>query len=728
MMDCKIIKRNGELVNFDKTKVVNAINLASQRTEKGIDEELSLKIADSIEKNLKKKTHIEQIESWVEDRLMSSSRKDIAREYIGYRRNRQIERSKVSDIVHNYTDIIDANNPEILKENGNLNGDSLSGQKTKTSAENDKWYALNFVLPKYIAQAHTDRYVHVHDLDWLQYGMQNCLQIDMPEILSRGFSTGNGSVRRANSIQTACSLIAIIMQSVQNCQYGGVGGASVDKALSEFVKISFVKNFKKGLEYVNDTYHTVPKDEDIYMDNVELQNNHTMIYKFALSETILQTKQGAESLIHNLNTMNSRSGSQTPFSSINYGLDASTEGRLVTKSLLEATISGLGNHETPVFPIQIFTCKKGINQNTEDPNYDLFKLAIECSSKRLFPNFCNVDAPYNLKFYDPDDYRTAVVTMGCRTRVIADRFGKNRVTGKGNLAFSSLNLPLIALESVNMNDFMENVAHYMDIARDSLLFRYRLICKNPAKAFDFIMREGVWEGGETLNQLESAEELFKHGSLSIGFVGLAEALKYLTEFHHGESKESQKLGLELISYMRSITDKYSEEHNLNFSLFATPAESLAGGFGRHNQKKHGIIEGVTDREYITNSSHVPVYYPISIKDKIDIEAPYHELCNAGHIGYIELDGNARNNLDAFESVVKYALEKDMTYFSVNHPVDFCPNCKYEGIIGDECPNCHTTEDETHFMRWRRLTGYLTGTLDRFNGGKRAEEKDRVKHG
>lgn len=726
MTEKVIVKRDGSLVQFEREKVINAINLASQRTEKGVDEELAIKIADSIEKNLKKKTHIEQIEASVEDRLMASSRKDIAREYIGYRRNRQIERSKVSDIVHNYTDIIDTNNPEILKENGNLNGESLSGKKTKTSAENDKWYALNFVLPKYIAQAHKDRYVHVHDLDWLQYGMHNCLQIDMPEILSRGFSTGNGSVRKANSIQTACALVAIIMQSVQNCQYGGVGGASVDKALSEFVKISFVKNFKKGLLYFNESLSL--EESDIYIDNLNLKSITPNVYNYAYEETVIQTRQGAESLIHNLNTMNSRSGSQTPFSSINYGLDTSTEGRLVTKSLLEATISGLGNHETPVFPIQIFTCKKGINQNLEDPNYDLFKLAIECSSKRLFPNFCNVDAPYNLKYYDPNDYRTAVVTMGCRTRVIADRFGKDRVTGKGNLAFSSLNLPSIALDSKSLDDFKVNIEKYMDIARDSLLFRYRLICKNPSKAFDFIMREGIWEGGEQLSDNESAENLFKHGSLSIGFVGLAEALKYLTGKHHGESIESQVIGLELISFMRSVCDKYSEDNNLNFSLFATPAESLAGGFGRHNTKKYGVIEGVTDREYITNSTHVPVYYPISIKDKIDIESPYHELCNAGHIGYIELDGNARNNLDAFESIVKYALEKNMTYFSVNHPVDFCPNCKYEGIIGDECPNCHTTDEETHFMRWRRLTGYLTGTLDRFNGGKRAEEKDRVKHG
>lgn len=1019
MTDNKIIKRNGELVNFDKAKIINAIILASQRTEKGIDEELTQKIADSIEKNLKKKTHIEQIESWVEDRLMSSSRKDIAREYIGYRRNKQIERAKVNDIVHNYTDIIEVNNPEILKENGNLNGDSLSGQKTKVQTENDKWYALNFVLPKYISKAHTDRYIHIHDLDWLQYGMHNCFgretkfitskgiksfydfkhgdvievlthtgewkkatvrnygvqklntitftrlgktetvratsdhrwilkdgenttqlktgdvllkppsifkfdfntaseseknywcmgfacgdgtivknkkkenyatrirlcgnknkyknrfesvgystsdeevwsdgdnmiymigyhktipeiknmkvteiqafihglydadgskgdrksiqfsdvglidfvnnyfeisglyfgnqqdftvketnyavrketkrfefisnprfywrvtditpneyeevwcldvednhsfvlskgivtgnctQIDLPEVLSRGFSTGNGSVRKANSIQTAFALVAIIMQSVQNCQYGGVGGASVDLALAPFVRTSFAKNFKIGLEYFDEYFYN--NDSEIYMTNLKLEELCPKSFKYAAQETIKQTKQGAESLIHNLNTMNSRSGGQVPFTSLNYGLDTSAEGRLIVESLLNATMSGLGNHETPVFPIQIFTCKKGVNQNKEDPNYDLFKLAIECSSKRLFPNFCNVDAPYNAKFYDPSDYRTAVVTMGCRTRVIADRFGKNRVTGKGNLAFTSLNLPSIALESDSLEEFKTNIEKYMDIAKDSLLFRYRLICKNPSKAFDFIMREGIWENGELLNPNESAEELFKHGSLSIGFVGLAEALKALIGEHHGESKEAQSIGVDVIKFMRSLTDKYSDDYNLNFSLFATPAESLAGSLGRHNQKKYGILEGITDREYITNSSHVPVYYNISVKDKIDIEAPYHELCNAGHIGYIELDGNARNNLDAFENIVKYALEKNMTYFSINHPVDFCPNCKYEGIIGKECPNCHTTEEETNFMRWRRLTGYLTGTLDRFNAGKKAEEKDRVKH-
>ena len=453
--------------------------------------------------------------------------------------------------------------------------------------------------------------------------------------------------------------------------------------------------------------------------------------KFADKEIERRTYQAMEAFIHNLNTMHSRAGAQVPFSSINYGTDTSPEGRLVMKSVMLATQAGLGNGETPIFPIQIFKVKEGINYNPEDPNYDLFKLACETSAKRLFPNFSFLDAPYNLQYYKPGDYNTECAYMGCRTRVIGNVHDPNReiVTGRGNLSFTSVNLPRLAIKAKGDIDlFFELLDQKIDIVIDQLNDRYRIQASKKVKNFPFLMGQGVWIDSEKLGPNDSIEEVIKHGTLTMGFIGLAECLKALTGKHHGESEESQKLGLEIIGYMRKRMDEEARKTGLNWSLIATPAEGLSGRFVRIDKKKYGIIPGVTDRDYYTNSFHVPVYYNINAFDKIKIEGPYHELTNGGHISYIELDGDPCKNIDAFEQVVRCMKENGVGYGSINHPVDRDPVCGFTGVIDNECPCCGRTEDNNvGFERIRRITGYLVGTMDMWNDAKTSEEKDRVKH-
>ncbi|MBQ9695441.1 MAG: anaerobic ribonucleoside triphosphate reductase, partial [Oscillospiraceae bacterium] len=439
-------------------------------------------------------------------------------------------------------------------------------------------------------------------------------------------------------------------------------------------------------------------------------------------------------LVHTLNTMNSRAGAQTPFSAINYGTDTTPEGRMVIENVLLANERGLGNGETPIFPIHIFKIKEGINYNPEDPNYDLFKLACRVSAKRLFPNFSFIDAPYNLKYYKPGDYRTEISYMGCRTRVIGNVHDPSReiVTGRGNLSFTSINLPRLAIEADHdINKFYESLDAMMDLAIDQLLDRFRIQCTKKVRNFPFLMGQGIWIDSEHLGPDDSVEEVLKHGTLSVGFIGLAETLKALIGEHHGESERARELGLEIIGRMRARLDREAEERKLNFSLLATPAEGLSGRFVRMDAKKYGIIPGVTDRSYYTNSFHVPVYYPISAFKKIQIEAPYHNLTNAGHISYVELDGDPLQNLEAFEKIIRCMKESGIGYGSINHPVDRDPVCGYTGIIGDKCPMCGRPEKDHNrvgFERIRRITGYLVGTLDRFNDAKRSEVIDRVKHG
>lgn len=638
---------------------------------------------------------------------------------------------EVSKLGH---DISESLNVEMLRENANLNGESFSGKIGKFGSEYAKWYARYYVMPERLMTAVDNNDLYVHDLDQYAVGSTNCIFIPFDKLLARGFSTGSGSVRPPQSISTAMALVAIIFQCQQNSQYGGVSGSKLDHDLAPYVAKSFAKHFNKGLKYFSENIPS--ENQEIALDNLTLCNSHPRSFSFAVQEVQTECLQATESLIHNLNTMSSRAGGQIPFTSMNYGTCTSPEGQMVIDSLLTATMNGLGSGETPVFPIQIFKCKRGVNQSPEDPNYSLFLKAIECSTKRLYPNFANLDAPFNLQYYDPADPNTEFATMGCRTRVLADRHGRNHLSGKGNLSFNTINLVKLGItygvvngvDKPDEKGFRLKLQRCLDIALEGLLHRYTLQCRQPAKASDFMMREGVWEGGELLGPDDSVEDCLKHGSLSIGFIGLAECMKAMYGSHHAENDEVYTKAMELITFMRKYCDEKSEELDLNITLMATPAEGLSGKFTKKDHEMFGSIPGVTDREYYTNSFHAPVYYSIPAARKISLEAPFHELCNAGAISYVELDGNVRSNQTAFLKIVQYALSQNISYFSINHPIDRCSTCHYEGIIGDVCPVCGTKEVDVPMYRLRRVTGYLTGDYQtRFNAAKQAEVRDRVKH-
>ncbi|MFD1177334.1 anaerobic ribonucleoside triphosphate reductase [Paenibacillus puldeungensis] len=643
----------------------------------------------------------------------------------------------LDEVVHLGEEIIESRNLEVLRENANLNGESFSGKMSKFGSEYAKWYAHHFMMPQHVEQAIEDNIVYVHDLDHYAIGATNCIFIPFEKLLRQGFNTGNGSVRPPSSIMTAMALVAIIFQSQQNSQYGGVSANKLDFDLAPYVAKSFSKYFRKGLEYF-DEGDTEADYGDITMSRTDLRDRFPKTFKYAYKETESETLQAAESLVHNLNTMSSRAGGQIPFTSINYGTCTSPEGQMVISSLLTATMRGLGSGETPIFPIQIFKCKQGINQNPGEPNYTLFLKAAECSAKRMYPNFANLDAPLNLVYYDPTNPDTEFATMGCRTRVLADRFGRNHLSGKGNLSFNTLNLVKLGLEhgialgrrkEADERGFYRELTHYMDIALEGLLHRFKIQASQKAKASDFMMREGVWEGGEHLAPDETVGDLLKHGSLSIGFIGLAECMKAMYGKHHGEDEAVYEKAYELISYMRDYCDRQSDIHDLNITLFATPAEGLSGKFTKRDRATYGLVPGIVDREYYTNSFHIPVYYDISAARKIELESKFHGLCNAGAISYIELNGNARSNPAAFLKIVQYALQQNVSYFSINHPIDRCSACGFEGIIGATCPSCGKSEKDIYIRRLRRVTGYLTGDYQtRFNAAKQAEVRDRVKHG
>ncbi|ANF95412.1 anaerobic ribonucleoside triphosphate reductase [Paenibacillus bovis] len=710
---------------------------------------------------------------------------------------------------------------ESARENANLNGDSFSGKMSRLGSEYARWYTRQNVLPEPVQQAVQQNRIYIHDLDHYALGTTNCIFIPFEKLLRDGFSSGNGSLRTPNSIMTAMAQVAIIFQCQQNAQYGGVAANKLDYDLAPYVTRSFRKHLRKGLRYFESSVsHTAANaaagtgeftassgSSDVQppsagrlsdciqhpgstlfehanrndleemiltasMGDEQLAARYPHAYAYAVEETRTETYQAAESLVHNLNTMSSRGGGQIPFTSINYGTCTSTEGRLIVQSLLAATVRGLGHGETPIFPIQIFKCKQGINQQPGDPNYDLFLQAIECSSRRLYPNFANLDAPLNAEYMIPGEPDTEFATMGCRTRVVADRFGRNHLSGKGNLSFNTINLVKLGIDHgmyrnplasfhrqqnqeqrpdsrldnstlrtthVHMaadsapalpdeKGFYRALDECIAIAAEALLHRYRIQAVQPAKASDFMMREGVWEGGDQLQPDEQVGDCLKHGTLSIGFIGLAECMKALYGAHHGEDEQVYERALALITYMREACDALSEQHNLNFSLMATPAEGLSGKFVQKDRQTYGSIEGVTDREYYTNSFHIPVYYPVTAARKIRLEAPFHHYCNAGAISYIELDGNARQNPEAMNSIIRYALSQNISYFSINHPIDRCTACGHEGIIGSHCPNCGASEQEVHIARLRRVTGYLTGDYQtRFNPAKQAEVRDRLKH-
>lgn len=628
----------------------------------------------------------------------------------------------------------DAKDVDNKRDNANINTDAPMGVMLKIGTETAKQFADDYIIPKKFVQADKENWIHIHDKDFSLITF-NCCQIDLLKLFRGGFSTGHGYLREPNSIRSYANLACIAIQSNQNDMFGGQSINAFDFAMAEGVRKSFkkaiIKQLTQGLIYggeinalnlLSNNFHLLDWSKIKYkeFDNYyivkeiihylcvfiieKLKINYTKyenvskfcytVYKLACKEVEEETHQAMEAVVHNFNTLHSRAGAQVPFSSLNYGMDISPEGRLVTKELLLAIEAGLGNGETPIFPISVFVLKEGVNYNKNDVNYDLFKLACKVSAKRLFPNFENLDAPFNKQYYKPNDYNSFVATMGCRTRVMGNVNGAEISGGRGNFSFVTINLPKLAIESKkDIGIFWNLLEKYIRISHDYLLHRLSIIEKKKVFNFPFLMGQGIWLESEKLSPNDTIKDVLKHASFSIGFCGLAECLKMLIGKHHGESVEAQKLGLEIIKHLRQFTDKYTEEEHLNWSTFATPAESCAGKFQKANQKQYGIIDGVTDKEYMTNSFHVPVYYPIKAIDKIKIEAPYHELCNAGHISYIELDGDTTKNLIAFETIVRAMHDADMGYFSINHPVDRDSVCGYTGIINNVCPKCGRTEKE-----------------------------------
>ena len=725
-----IVKRNGEKVSFDAKKIRNAIfkaniRIATERMSDADLDSLTKEVIDSFNDQQEIPT-VEQIQDVVEEKLIAADYAKTAKAYILYRAEHQRVREMDDELVKIYQDLTfkPAEDADLKRENANINADSAMGTMLKYGSEGAKSFYDKFVIPKEIADAHANGDIHIHDKDFYTL-TETCCQIDLIRLFDGGFSTGHGYLREPNDIRSYAALACIAIQANQNEMHGGQSVPNFDYAMALGVKKSFRKAYFNAMIQYFEVRCEMPHDEaeamiealksaagiDVTMDTCAeyagsaaafLTQNYSEVTeqmahdaaayaeKTALRETDKATYQAMEALVHNLNTMNSRAGAQVPFSSLNYGTDTSAEGRMAIRNLLKATEAGLGDGETPIFPVQIFKVKEGVNYNEEDPNYDLFKLAMRCSAKRLFPNFSFLDAPFNLQYYKPGDYNSEVAYMGCRTRVMGNTYDPDReiTCGRGNLSFTSINLPRLGIEAQgDIQKFYELLDQRMELAEEQLLHRFKIQCSRKAYNYPFLMGQGVWIDSENLNHDDSVAEVLKHGTLSIGFIGLAETLKALTGKHHGESEESWKLGHEIVSYMRAALDKKAEETGLNWSLLATPAEGLSGRFLRIDRKKYGIIEGVTDRDYYTNSFHVPVYYGISAYKKIMKEAPFHALTNAGHISYVELDGDTCKNIDAFESVIRCMKEAGIGYGSINHPVDRDPVCGYNGIIGDVCPRC-----------------------------------------
>lgn len=586
---------------------------------------------------------------------------------------------KVKAIFDSIT-VLQAKDSDLKRDNANINGDSPMGAMLQYGANSAKEYNLEYLVNPAIADLHRQGWLHIHDLDFYAW-TTTCTQIELRKLFKGGFNTGHGHLRAPKSIGSYAALAAIAIQSNQNDQHGGQSVVDFDYAMAEGVRYTYEKYLKEAMEIVAE------------IGSINEPNNKWML-NYAMKKTTRDTYQAMEGFVHNLNTMHSRAGAQVPFSSINYGMDTSWEGRLAIEQLLLATEAGLGHGETPIFPIQIFRVKEGVNFNPEDPNYDLFKLAMRVSAKRLFPNFAFIDAPFNLQYYKPDHPETQVAYMGCRTRVMGNVYDPTRevAPGRGNLSFTSINLPRLGIVADGDIDiFFNRLDDMLDMVMEQLLDRYEIQASRIARNFPFLMGEGIWMDSESLGPDDEVREVLKHGTLSIGFCGLAECLKALTGKHHGESEESQELGLRIVRYIRDYCDTKSKELGMNVTCLATPAESLSGRLLRSDRKMFGIIEGITDREYYTNSFHVPVYYHIPAMRKIDIEAPYHALTNAGHISYVELDGDPSKNLAAFERIVRHMKEAGIGYGSINHPVDRDPLCGYNGIINDVCPCCGRTE-------------------------------------
>ena len=733
-----VVKRNGKKVDFNGTKVAVAIKKGfdSVNTEEEIKynekdiqkvyQKVIKQISDMKKKENIEKIKIEQIQDLIEETLKKSGYEDVYKSFSEYRERRNASRLAFADEkkLHKFLKSLEslglksAFEENAKRENANIDGNSAMGTMLQYGSTVSKEFAKAYLMKSKFAEAHDNGDIHIHDMDFEAMGTTTCMQIDLNKLFKNGFSTGHGHLREPKDIMSYSALAAIAIQSNQNDQHGGQSIPAFDYYLAPGVLKTFKKQFKQALyelldfsdfiSFVNmdklettvDKLNSIDVDleefSNFYKESHEVRRIFKKAYEIAMTKTDRTTYQAMEAFVHNLNTMHSRAGAQVPFSSINFGTDTSPEGRMVIKNYLLSVDAGLGKGETPIFPISIFKLKEGVNYNKEDPNYDLFKLSCKVSAKRLFPNFSFIDSTFNLNYYKPGDYNTEVGYMGCRTRVIGNVVDPNRevTPGRGNLSFTTINLVRLGIkhgivtnDKTDLDGFFKELEEKLELVKDQLLERFEIQCNKRIYNFPFLLGQGVWMDSEKLKTNDRLRKVLKHGTLSIGFIGLAECLKALIGKHHGESDEAQELGLKIVGFMRKKCDEFAKEHNLNFTCLATPAEGLSGRFTNIDKAIYGRIKGVTDREYYTNSFHVPVYYNISVAKKIQKEGPYHALTNAGHISYIELDGDTASNVEAFEKIIRLMKEANMGYAAINHPVDRDPVCGYVGVIGDTCPGC-----------------------------------------
>ncbi len=741
-----VIKRDGRRVDYSRDRIVSAIEKAERQMVEhrpSIAQEIAKKVEVKLESMNVESVSIEKIQDIVIKCLKENQALECAGIYEKYRKERTHQREIRGSLMKSIEKMTFQENSDEKRENANIDGNTSMGMMLQYGSTVSKNFAKHFLLKDEHSDLHDSGAIHIHDLDFYAMGTLTCCQIDLSKLFNSGFSTGHGSLREPNDISSYTALAAIAIQSNQNDQHGGQSIPSFDYDMADGVR----KTFKKLLAY----------DSEILMDDLSEQEltfiqeytledyNPTVVFDTprlntlihrVYKQTIKKTYQAMEALIHNLNTMHSRAGAQVPFSSLNFGTDVSVAGRLVSEQLLLAHESGLGNHETPIFPILIFKIKEGVNFEENSPNYDLFRLALRVSSKRLFPNFSFLDAPFNAKYYQAGKVETEITYMGCRTRVIGNQCGIEQVKGRGNLSFTSINLVRLGIlhgivqgNEANWNEFYSALDHVLDSVLDQLLIRLAYQANKKVRNFPFLMGQGIWQGSQRLELDDSVQSVLSQGTLSIGFIGLAECLKAMTRYHHGESSESQQMGLSIINHMNIYCESKSKQLNMNISLLATPAEGLSGRFTMIDREKFGVLEGITDREFYTNSFHVPVHYKCTMEHKLSIEGPYHAITPAGHISYVEIDGDPSHNLDAMEDIVRMMRKANIGYGSINHPLDHDPVCGYRGVIkGAVCPMCNRNEnDGIAFQRIRRITGYLVGTLDRFNKAKLAEVNQRVQH-
>ena len=730
-----VVKRDGRIVGFNEQKIMAAIRKAMLHTDKGEDSTLIEQITDHISYRGKSQMSVEAIQDAIEMELMKSARKDVAQKYIAYRNQRNIARkAKTRDV---FMSIVNAKNNDITRENANMNADTPAGMMMKFASETTKPFVDDYLLSEDVRDAVMHNYIHIHDKDYYPTKSLTCVQHPLDVILNHGFTAGHGSSRPAKRIETAAVLACISLETCQNEMHGGQAIPAFDFYLAPYVRMSYqeeVKNLEKLTgEDLKDLYDAPIDDyEEKPLEGLE---GRARLEQHAINKTVNRVHQAMEAFIHNMNTIHSRGGNQVVFSSINYGTDTSAEGRCIMREILLSTYDGVGNGETAIFPIQIWKKKRGVNYLPEDRNYDLYQLACKVTARRFFPNFLNLDATFNQnekwRADDPERYKWEIATMGCRTRVFEDRWGEKTSIARGNLSFSTINIVKLAIECMGIENkqqridmFFAKLDNLLDITAKQLDERFQFQKSAMAKQFPLLMKY-LWVGADKLEPTDTIESVINHGTLGIGFIGLAECLKALIGKHHGESEEAQELGLKIVTYMRDRANEFSEKYHHNYSVLATPAEGLSGKFTKKDRKEFGIIPGVTDRDYYTNSNHVPVYYKCTALQKAKIEAPYHDLTRGGHIFYVEIDGDATHNPAVIASVVDMMDKYNMGYGSVNHNRNRCLDCGYENADAnlEVCPKCGSH----HIDKLQRITGYLVGTTDRWNSGKLAELHDRVTH-